>query len=151
MVTFPPAKVNLGLRVLRKRPDGYHDLETCMVPVGWCDLLEVIEGDAFSFRSSGRPIPGGAAGNLCVRAYELLRSDFSLPPVQIHLHKIIPMGAGLGRGVLRCGQRVSNAQPTVSAIAVAHRSGALRRATGQRLPLFSFAPAPGSRRPRVPR
>ena len=98
MVTFPPAKINLGLRILRKRADGYHDLESCLVPVGWCDLLEVMEADTFSFQASGLPIPGDEGNNLCVRAYQLLQQAFSLPPVQIYLHKIIPMGAGLGGG-----------------------------------------------------
>ena len=98
MVTFPPAKINLGLRILRKRPDGYHDLESCLVPVGWRDLLEVMEADVFSFQASGLPIPGDAQHNLCIRAYQLLQRDFSVPPVQVYLHKIIPMGAGLGGG-----------------------------------------------------
>ena len=98
MVYFPNAKINLGLRILRKRPDGYHDLETCLVPVPWRDMLEMIASDTFSFQSSGLPIPGNTSDNLCVRAYHLLRSDFELPPVQMHLHKIIPMGAGLGGG-----------------------------------------------------
>ena len=108
MITFPPAKINLGLRILRKRSDGYHDLESCLVPVGWRDILEVLEGGAFSFQTSGLPIPGDPSPgdpnpgdpeqNLCVRAYRLLQQDFGLPPIQVHLHKIIPMGAGLGGG-----------------------------------------------------
>ena len=69
-----------------------------MIPVGWCDLLEVMESDSFTFQRSGLPIPGSDENNLCVRAYQLLQQDFSLPPVQIYLHKIIPMGAGLGGG-----------------------------------------------------
>ena len=98
MVTFPPAKINLGLRIRRRRADGYHELESCLVPVRWCDLLEVMEADAFSFQTSGLSIPGDDKNNLCARAYQLLQPDFSLPPVQIYLHKIIPMGAGLGGG-----------------------------------------------------
>lgn len=98
MILYPPAKINLGLRIVRKRPDGYHDLETGLVPVPWRDALEVIRSDAFSFETSGLPIPGQAANNLCVRAYHLLQQDYDLPPVAVHLHKIIPMGAGLGGG-----------------------------------------------------
>ena len=98
MVVFPPAKINLGLRILRKRADGYHDLESCLVPVGWRDILEVIESDAFSFQASGLSVAGSIEENLCVKAYRLLQGDFALPPVQIYLHKIIPMGAGLGGG-----------------------------------------------------
>lgn len=98
MVSFPPCKINLGLKVVRKRSDGYHDIETCFYPVPWTDGLEIIQADQFSFTSSGNSIPGDSANNLCVKAYELLRRDFNLPPVAIHLHKIIPTGAGLGGG-----------------------------------------------------
>ncbi len=98
MILFPPAKINLGLRIVRKRADGYHDLETAMLPVPWRDALEVIKSDTFSFQTSGLPIPGAPDDNLCVRAYHLLQHDFDLPPIAVHLHKIIPMGAGLGGG-----------------------------------------------------
>jgi 4-diphosphocytidyl-2-C-methyl-D-erythritol kinase len=98
MIAFPPCKINLGLSVLRKRPDGFHDLETCFFPIPWTDILEIIPSAAFSFAASGLDIPGNPEENLCIRAYRLLQKDFSLPPVQIHLHKIIPTGAGLGGG-----------------------------------------------------
>lgn len=108
MVVFPNAKINLGLRIVRKREDGYHDLETCFLPIPLRDILEVIQGDTFRFETSGLAIPGSSEENLCVRAYQLLQEAFDLPPVQMHLHKIIPMGGGLGGGsadasfVLRC-------------------------------------------------
>lgn len=98
MVSFPPCKINLGLHVTGKRPDGYHDLETCFYPVPWTDILEVIPANTFAFSSSGNEIPGMRDQNLCVKAYQLLARDFSIDPVLIHLHKIIPMGAGLGGG-----------------------------------------------------
>jgi 4-diphosphocytidyl-2-C-methyl-D-erythritol kinase len=98
MVSFPPCKINLGLRVIGKRSDGYHDLVTCFYPVQWCDILEIIPSDHFSLTVSGLQVPGSGDDNLCVRAYSLLKKDFGLPPVSIHLHKIIPMGAGLGGG-----------------------------------------------------
>lgn len=98
MVSFPHAKINLGLHVIRKRPDGFHDLETCFYPVPWTDILEIIPAKEFQFSSSGLPVDGNSESNLCVKAYMLLKKDFDLPPVQIHLHKIIPMGAGLGGG-----------------------------------------------------
>jgi len=98
MVSFPPCKINLGLYVLGKRSDGYHNLETCFFPVPWTDILEVIPAKNFAFSSSGNNIPGSPEQNLCVRAYHLLAKDFSIDAVQIHLHKIIPMGAGLGGG-----------------------------------------------------
>lgn len=98
MVSFPGCKINLGLHVIRKRPDGYHDLETCFYPVPWQDILEIIPEETLSFTSSGAPIPGATEDNLCLRAYHLLKADFDLPPVSIHLHKVLPMGAGLGGG-----------------------------------------------------
>ena len=98
MVVFPPCKINLGLQVVSKRPDGFHDLITCFYPVPWYDILEIIPAENFSFSSSGIPIPGTKENNLCIKAYELLKKDWSLPCASIHLHKIIPMGAGLGGG-----------------------------------------------------
>ncbi len=98
MVSFPPCKINLGLQIINKRPDGYHELVTCFYPVPWTDILEVIEADSFSFTSTGNLIPGPTESNLCIKAYEILKRDFGLGPVRIHLHKIIPTGAGLGGG-----------------------------------------------------
>lgn len=98
MISFPNAKINLGLRITEKRTDGFHNLQSCFYPVGWTDALEIIPADHFRFSSSGMSIPGEPAANLCVRAYELLKADADLPPVQMHLHKIVPIGAGLGGG-----------------------------------------------------
>ena len=98
MLAFPSCKINIGLRIIEKRPDGFHNLQSCFYPVAWGDILEVIPSREFRFSSSGLSIPGNSQGNLCVRAYELLKADFKLPPVQIHLHKIVPIGAGLGGG-----------------------------------------------------
>ena len=86
------------MNIISKRADGYHDIETCFYPVPWTDILEIVPSKEFSFSSSGTPIPGNSDHNLCVKAYQLLRKDFDLPPVSIHLHKIIPTGAGLGGG-----------------------------------------------------
>ena len=98
MIVFPNAKINLGLHVLRKRADGYHDIETCFYPVPLCDILEVIESPEIQFSHSGLSIPGIPSENLVQKAYDLLNRDYGLPPVSIHLHKVIPMGAGLGGG-----------------------------------------------------
>lgn len=98
MVVFPHCKINLGLHVISKRDDGYHNIETCFYPVPWRDVLEIIKSNQFSFSQSGLTIPGNAGENLCVKAYQLLQKDFNLTPVQIHLHKVIPTGAGLGGG-----------------------------------------------------
>ncbi|WP_338873248.1 4-(cytidine 5'-diphospho)-2-C-methyl-D-erythritol kinase [Spirosoma sp. SC4-14] len=98
MLAFPNAKINLGLFITEKRPDGFHNLQSCFYPVSWTDMLEVVPATDFIFSSSGLLIPGETHTNLCVRAYELLKTDFDLPPVHIHLHKIVPIGAGLGGG-----------------------------------------------------
>jgi 4-diphosphocytidyl-2-C-methyl-D-erythritol kinase len=98
MLVFPNAKINIGLRITEKRADGYHNLQSCFYPVGWTDALEIIPAGKFSFSSSGLPIPGDPVRNLCVRAYSLLKADYALPPVEMHLHKNVPIGAGLGGG-----------------------------------------------------
>ncbi len=102
MVVFPNCKINLGLHILNKRQDGYHNIETVFYPVPLKDALEIIPSgniDAIQFTSSGLTISGDAATNLCSKAYHLLKKDFpNLPGVKIHLHKAIPMGAGLGGG-----------------------------------------------------
>ena len=103
MLVFPNAKLNLGLYVTERRPDGFHSLESVFLPLPWTDALEILPAPAgqpeTSITLTGRPIPGNPATNLCVRAYELLQADFpQLPPAQIYLHKIVPSGAGLGGG-----------------------------------------------------
>lgn len=104
MICFPNAKINLGLRVTSKREDGFHDLDTIFFPVPLHDVLEVIthptnSGDALTFSHSGIPIPGNESSNLCIKAYQLLKKDYpELPAILLHLHKHIPMGAGLGGG-----------------------------------------------------
>lgn len=98
MVAFPPGKINLGLQVLSRRSDGYHNLSTCFYPLPATDVLEIIRADQFRFEQSGINIPGAPMDNLCVKAYQLLQSRHGLPPVHIHLHKVIPTGAGLGGG-----------------------------------------------------
>lgn len=98
MIRFAPCKINLGLHVISKRADGYHNLETCFYPVPWYDIVEVIPSQRTQFTISGSTIPGDTTANLCLRAYELLQPVYTLPAVSIHLHKVIPTGAGLGGG-----------------------------------------------------
>ena len=99
MLTFPNCKINIGLQITEKRTDGFHNIESCFYPVGWSDALEIIPAETFAFSTSGLAIPAGSGTkNLCVRAYDLLNADFGLPPVAMHLHKIVPIGAGLGGG-----------------------------------------------------
>jgi 4-diphosphocytidyl-2-C-methyl-D-erythritol kinase len=98
MVAFPPCKINLGLQVIRRRSDGFHDIETCFYPVPRTDVLEIVPASDFKFEQTGISIHGPSEDNLCVKAYRLLRRDYDLAPVEIYLHKLIPPGSGLGGG-----------------------------------------------------
>jgi len=98
MIAFPNAKINIGLNIIRRRADGYHDLETVFYPIKIYDALEIIPATTLKFEASGLGIPGNVEDNLCLKGYHLLKNDFDLPPVNIHLHKHIPIGAGLGGG-----------------------------------------------------
>ncbi len=102
MLSFPNCKINIGLNIVDKRADGYHNLETIFYPIGIKDALEMVEdktANEISFTLSGEKILGNAEENICVKAYHLLKKDFpQLPNTKIHLHKAIPMGAGLGGG-----------------------------------------------------
>lgn len=100
MIVFPNAKINLGLRVINRRPDGFHTIHTLMIPVNLSDALEVTPSadGSFGLTVSGLPVEGAADDNLCVRAFRLMQKRFDLPEVRIHLHKVIPTGAGLGGG-----------------------------------------------------
>ncbi len=103
MIVFPNAKINIGLNVTNRRADGYHNLETVFYPIKIYDALEVVLSDRLNFTSSGNVIPGKAEDNLCLKAYHLIKKDYELPPVNIHLHKNIPIGAGLGGGSADAG------------------------------------------------
>ena len=100
MKTYPNCKINLGLHVMRKRDDGYHDLETIFVPVSLHDELDISPANTFSFIQDGIAIDGNPDSNLVVRAYHLLQqhSGSRLGNVEIRLTKKIPTGAGLGGG-----------------------------------------------------
>ena len=103
MVYFPPAKLNLGLHILGKRPDGFHDLESVFLPLRWTDMLEVtlneeVPAGEARFEWTGLNIPGHAADNLVTKAHRLLAGKHDLQGLSIHLHKTLPMGAGLGGG-----------------------------------------------------
>ena len=98
MIYFPNAKINIGLNILNKREDGFHNIESCFYPIPWHDILEINLSDKLSFTSSGINIPGDSESNLCIKAYNLITKDFNISPVTIHLHKLIPIGAGMGGG-----------------------------------------------------
>lgn len=98
MITYPNCKINLGLHVVGKRPDGYHDLETLFVPVhDLCDELEIVEGP-LSIVQDGIVLDNAPEDNLCMKAWRLLHEEFGIPEVSIRLKKNIPFGAGLGGG-----------------------------------------------------
>ena len=104
MVVFPNCKINIGLRIGSKRADGFHNLSTIFIPIPLTDAVEIIpatsaNGKQVIYSQSGIAIDGNEADNLCIKAYYLLQKDFpQLPAVRMHLHKNIPMGAGLGGG-----------------------------------------------------
>ncbi|MBC7694433.1 MAG: 4-(cytidine 5'-diphospho)-2-C-methyl-D-erythritol kinase [Burkholderiales bacterium] len=112
MICFPNAKINLGLHVTEKREDGFHNIETIFYPVGWNEALEVIERPMtlkrdssaenrslnFNLHLSGLPVSGNISDNLLYKAYQLMQQKKSLPSLEVYLHKVLPMGAGLGGG-----------------------------------------------------
>ena len=105
MIVYPNAKINIGLNVVEKRPDGYHNLETVFYPIGLQDILEIKvldEGNVpecgYKLKITGTILDGSPEDNLVVRALKMLKHDFNLPPVSIGLYKHIPTGAGLGGG-----------------------------------------------------
>ena len=104
MIVYPNAKINIGLNVVAKRPDGYHDLETVFYPINLQDAIDIKEMDAdvpecgYRFKVTGSVLDGSPDDNLVVRAYRLLKQDFALPPISFVLYKHIPTGAGLGGG-----------------------------------------------------
>ncbi len=103
MLFYPNAKINIGLNIVHKRTDGYHDLETVFYPIPFSDILEIVPnseggiGDC-QISQSGITFDGAPKDNICSKAYYLLAKDFQIPSVTIHLHKQIPVGAGLGGG-----------------------------------------------------
>lgn len=98
MICFPNAKINIGLDVLKKRKDNYHDLETLFYPIQLCDILEINYSEEFHFNQTGILLDSNDEDNLVVKAFQLLDNVYHLPNVNIHLHKQIPFGAGLGGG-----------------------------------------------------
>jgi 4-diphosphocytidyl-2-C-methyl-D-erythritol kinase len=99
LVTFPNAKINIGLNLIEKRSDGFHNIESCFYPIGWTDVLEISKAEQLSFKSTGLSIPGNGENNLCLKAFNLLKADFpNIENIAIRLHKVVPIGAGMGGG-----------------------------------------------------
>lgn len=101
MVVFPNAKINIGLNVVERREDGYHNIETVFYPIGLSDVLEIVPSETcsdYSFSSSGIELGGDPEDNLILKAYHLIRSEYQFAPIDISFVKQIPFGAGLGGG-----------------------------------------------------
>ena len=100
MIVFPNCKINLGLDILSRRPDGYHDLSMVMVPVPWCDILEIVPaaGKESTLTLSGNPVNCPVEKNLVMRALRLMQAECGVPEADIFLRKVVPEGAGLGGG-----------------------------------------------------
>ena len=101
MITFPNAKINLGLNIVARRPDGYHDIETVFYPVPLTDVLEIVpanQGEETTLTCYGNRVDCPPEKNLVMKAYRLLQEKYDLPAVAMHLYKHIPDGAGLGGG-----------------------------------------------------
>ena len=98
MLSFPNAKINLGLYIESKREDGYHNISTVFYPIPFQDIVEIVESDKLELTVYGNKVDCPMEKNLVVKAYRLLEKEFSLPPVSISLYKRIPDGAGLGGG-----------------------------------------------------
>jgi len=100
MINFPNAKINIGLNITEKRKDGFHNIETIFYPIKLSDILEIkYLKNNFLFNTTGISIDEGSRdNNICIKAYHLLKNHCTLPPLHMHLHKNIPIGAGLGGG-----------------------------------------------------
>lgn len=98
MIAFPNAKINLGLKVVEKRPDGFHNIETIFIPIGLRDIIEIIPADTTTISFSGLVVDASPNDNLCMKAFSLFQKEVGCGEVSIHLHKVIPFGAGLGGG-----------------------------------------------------
>lgn len=100
MLTFTDCKINIGLDVIRRRPDGYHDIVTCMYHIPWGDIVEIIPSQSgeTTLTVLGKQVDCPPEKNLVMKAYRALENDYSLPPVDLILQKIVPDGAGLGGG-----------------------------------------------------
>ena len=144
MLCFPNAKINLGLRVLRKRPDGYHDLESVMLPVGWADILEIVPSENPAQGHTLR-VSGSALGscpmekNLVMKALRAVEARCgALPPVEIYLRKIIPDGAGLGGGSSDAAFTIMMLNSLFSLGLTAEEMAAIAARVGADVPFFIY-------------
>ena len=140
MIHFSPSKINLGLQILKKREDGFHMLRSVMYPTGLCDIIEInqlpAENIPVRFSQSGIRFEDDLESNLCMKAWKLIASDLALPPVAIHLHKQIPIGAGLGGGSSNASTVLKGLNLLASTPATAERLAELAGQLGSDCPFF---------------
>jgi 4-diphosphocytidyl-2-C-methyl-D-erythritol kinase len=102
MICFPNAKINIGLNITGRKPDGFHIIETILFPVELCDVLEFVEDNKikgeYNLNTTGIKLNVSAEDNICIQALKLIKKDYDIPSLSVRLHKIIPAGAGLGGG-----------------------------------------------------
>jgi 4-diphosphocytidyl-2-C-methyl-D-erythritol kinase len=98
MICFPNIKINIGLDIISRRDDGYHNIETVFIPVHFNDILEILPSEKFELINEGIQIDCPVEKNLCYKAYEILEEQYRIPPVKIVLYKNVPFGTGLGSG-----------------------------------------------------
>lgn len=142
MIYFSPAKINLGLQILKKRQDGFHMLRSVMYPTGLCDIIEIgqlhAEETPVRFTQSGIRFQDDLESNLCMKAWKLMASDLALPPVGIHLHKQIPVGAGLGGGSSNASTVLRGLNLLATTPATTERLAELAGQLGSDCPFFLF-------------
>jgi 4-diphosphocytidyl-2-C-methyl-D-erythritol kinase len=140
MIYFSPAKINLGLQILKRGDDGFHMLRSVMYPTGLCDIIEIYqlpgEDIPVRFSQSGIRFEADLEKNLCMKAWKLMASDLELPPVSIHLHKQIPVGAGLGGGSSNASTVLNGLNHLAASPASADRLAELAGQLGSDCPFF---------------
>ncbi len=142
MILYSPAKINLGLQILERREDGFHNLRSVMYPIGLCDIIEIhqLAGGKVPvrFSQSGIRFEGDEENNLCTQAWKLMASEHSLPPVAIHLHKQIPVGAGLGGGSSNASTVLKGLNQLTNSPATHESLSALAARLGSDCPFFLY-------------
>jgi 4-diphosphocytidyl-2-C-methyl-D-erythritol kinase len=99
MLSFPNCKINIGLNITHKREDGFHDLETIFYPIyNYKEALEIIEAKEFSIKTTGTNLQIDVEANIVTKAFRIIKNEYKIPNIKIHLHKTLPFGAGLGGG-----------------------------------------------------
>ena len=145
MILFSPAKINIGLHVLERREDGFHNLRSLMYPIALCDIIEINQlaevGSPLRFSQSGIRFEADTEHNLCIKAWKLLSSERKLPNIAIHLHKQIPVGAGLGGGSSNASTILKGLNPLLSSPLSQEKLSDLAGELGSDCP-FSLQDAP---------